>query len=97
MVIVINPLMTLLIAVVISIIMLIVMKIVKPIMREEWLRYNKSVSKAYKWLLQAIQGIKELKVAGREAFFESLLLISTGNDRRNVISFLSKSLSSHAV
>lgn len=69
-VIVINPLMTLLIAAVISIILLSVMKIVKPIVREEGIRYNKSVSKAYKWLLQAIQGIKEIKVARREAFFE---------------------------
>lgn len=66
----INPLMTLLIAVVISIIFVIVLKVVKPVMREEGIRYNKSVSKAYKWLLQAIQGIKEIKVAGREGFFE---------------------------
>lgn len=69
-VIVINPLMTLLIAGVISLILLIVMKIVKPIVREEGIRTNRSVAKAYKWLLQAIQGIKEIKVTGREAFFE---------------------------
>lgn len=66
----INPLMTLLIAAVMTIIMLIVMKIVKPIMREEGLRYNRSVSKAYQWLLQSIQGIKEIKVGGRESFFD---------------------------
>lgn len=67
----INPLMSMLIAAVISFILLIVMKIVKPIVREEGLRYNKSVSKAYQWLLQAVQGIKEIKVGCREPFFES--------------------------
>lgn len=69
-VIAINPLMTLFIAAILSIILLVVIKIVKPIVREEGIRNNRSVSKAYQWMLQAIQGIKEIKVGGREAFFE---------------------------
>lgn len=70
-VIAINPLMTLLIAVVNTVILLIVVKVIKPILKEEGVRYNKNVSKSYNWMLQAIQGIKEIKIGGRENFFEN--------------------------
>ena len=69
-VVLINPLMTLLIGVFVSIIMLIIVKVIKPILREEGVLYRKNLSKAYKWMLQSIHGIKEIKIGRREEFFE---------------------------
>lgn len=70
-VVIINPLMTVLIAAVISIIMLVIIKVVKPILKEEGNRYRTNLSKAYNWMLQSVQGIKEIKVGNREDFFEN--------------------------
>lgn len=69
-VVLINPLMTLLIAAVLSVILLIITKLVRPILREEGGRFSRSVSKSYNWMLQAIRGIKEIKIGAREAYFE---------------------------
>lgn len=67
---VISPHMTMFVALMMGITMLIITKIVKPVLRKEGLRYQQSSAKSYKWLLQAINGIKEVKVAQKEAFFE---------------------------
>ena len=66
----IDPLMTLLIAAVLTVMVLIIAKLIKPILREEGVRQRANLSKSYKWLLQSVQGIKEIRIGGREAFFE---------------------------
>lgn len=69
-IVVIDPIMTLLIAGFVGVIMLIIIKTVRPILREEGIVYRKNLSKAYTWMLQSIQGIKDIKIGGRETFFE---------------------------
>lgn len=67
---VISPYMTIFVAVMMGITMLVIAKIVKPVLRKEGLRFQQNSAKSYKWLMQAIDGIKEVKVAQKEAFFE---------------------------
>lgn len=67
---VVDPLMTAFIAVMMLGIVLVIAKVVKPILRREGLSLQKNNALTYKWLLQAINGIKEVKVAHKEAFFE---------------------------
>ena len=66
----IDPLMTGLIAAFLSVILLVILALIRPALREEGARWRKNVSRAYGWTLQAIEGIKEIKVGRREAFFE---------------------------
>ena len=67
---IIEPVMTIFIAIALGINMLIIAKIVKPILRREGLSLQRNKMLTNKWLLQAINGIKEMKVAHKEAFFE---------------------------
>lgn len=63
------PMATLIIAVLLSSLLLFVNFFLRPIIRRASLSLQKSAAGMNTWLLQAIQGIKELKVLNKEAFF----------------------------
>lgn len=67
---VVDPFMTLFVAVMMGGIMMIIAKVVKPILRREGLSLQKNGALTNKWLLQAINGMKEIKVTQKEQFFE---------------------------
>lgn len=67
---IIDPIMTIFVIVMMGIVMIAISKLVKPILKkkgEELLIHN---SLTYKWLLQSISGIKEIKVGNKEDFFK---------------------------
>ena len=66
----IDPMMTLLIAGFLAVMVAVIVKVVKPKLKKEGKIFRENLSKAYDWTLQCIQGIKEIKVGGRERFFE---------------------------
>ena len=66
----IDPVMTLLIAGFLTVMVAVIVKVVKPKLKKEGKIFRENLSKAYDWTLQCIQGIKEIKVGGRERFFE---------------------------
>lgn len=65
-----DPKMTIFVAVMMGGIMLLITKVVKPILRKEGITRQKNAALLNKWLLQAITGIKEIKVTRTESFFE---------------------------
>ncbi len=67
---VINPLVTTCMAVMMLLLVFFIFMILKPILRTAGLENQKAYAGMHKWLLQSIQGIKELKVMKREAFFQ---------------------------
>ena len=67
---VINPAMTLLLAVSMGMTVFVILKIIRPILQKAGLSLQKNRASSYKWLLQSINGIKEVKVSHTEAFFE---------------------------
>ena len=69
---VITPLITVLMAVVLLTIMLVLTAIVKPILNRAGKDGQGSQAKMNKWLMQAIQGIKEIKVTHREYYFQKM-------------------------
>lgn len=66
-----NPMMTIFVAAMMGGIMLIIAKMVKPGLRKAGLSRQKNEALMNKWLLQAINGIKEMKVMQKEAFFQN--------------------------
>ena len=64
-----NGTMTILLAVVLAALMLIVKGILKPIMYKAGKDNQDYYSGLFKWISQTVQGIKEVKVGGREQFF----------------------------
>ena len=66
----IDPVMTLLIAGFLAVMVAVIVKVVRPKLQKEGKIFRENLSKAYDWTLQSIQGIKEIKVGGRENFFE---------------------------
>ncbi len=66
-----DPLMTAFVAVMMGGIMLLVARVIKPILRREGLSRQKNAALTNKWLIQAINGIKEVKVTQKEQFFET--------------------------
>lgn len=66
---VISPLMTGFVAVVMALMLLIIVKAVKPLLQKQGVRYQESYAENNKWLLQAVSGIKEIKVTRTEDFF----------------------------
>ena len=68
---VINPTMTIFVAFMMGLIMLIITKLVKPILRVKGMEKQEQSALLYKWILQGITGIKEIKVANKEKFFEN--------------------------
>lgn len=66
----IDPLITTFISIFMAVIIFIITKIIKPVMKKKGsdLRYYSSIS--YKWLVQSVEGIKDIKISQNEDFFE---------------------------
>lgn len=67
---IINPLITIGIAAILSIAVLIITKVIKPIMVKAGRKNQESSAGLNKWMMQSVQGIKEVKVMQKEDFFE---------------------------
>lgn len=67
----IDPVMMTFVAVILSLVILVLAKLIKPILRKKGLERLEHGGLTYKWLIQAIQGIKEIKVTKKENFFLS--------------------------
>ncbi len=69
-VIVISPLLTLSIAGILLVVVALILLVIRPMLRRMSLATQKADAKQNMWLLQSIQGIKELKVMRKESYFE---------------------------
>ena len=58
------------IAVMMAFLLLVVAKVIKPTLRKAGRAQQRAGAGMNKWLLQSIQGIKEIKIAGKEGFFQ---------------------------
>ena len=67
---IIEPMMSTFVALVIGVTMLIITKSVKPILTREGLSQQRNNALVNKWIIQATNGIKEVKVGNKESFFE---------------------------
>lgn len=67
---IVDPIMTTAIAVLIGLIILFMAKFIKPRLKVKGNQFRQSYRTAYKWILQSIEGIKELKISRREKYFE---------------------------
>lgn len=67
---IIDPVMTCIIGILLAIVIFFISKVVKPILREKGNEFRVHYAQTYKWLLQSIQGIKEVKIAHKERYFE---------------------------
>lgn len=65
-----EPKMMLMIGASVGVTVIVIYKVVKPILRREGLSFQQNTARTNKWMLQAISGIKEVKVAHKEEFFE---------------------------
>jgi ABC-type multidrug transport system fused ATPase/permease subunit len=61
--------MALMIACLLACVMLIIYKVVKPVLRAAGHEYQYNNAVSNKWILQAIEGVKEMKVANKGSFF----------------------------
>lgn len=66
----IEPLMTVLIACILAVLITVIIKCIRPVLKKQGEESRKNRTAAYKWLLQSIYGIKEIKVSSRESYFE---------------------------
>lgn len=66
---IIDPMMTILVCVVLLLLILFLAKIIRPIMEREGRKRQKYGRQGSKWLMQAVHGIKEIKIAKRESYF----------------------------
>lgn len=66
---IIDPSIAALIGLVLGIIMLLMFKAVKPVLRRASQKFMKNTSLANKWLLQSLNGIKDIKVSHKEEYF----------------------------
>ena len=64
-----DPSIAALIGLVLGIIMLLMFKAVKPVLRRARQKFMKNTSMANKWLLQSLNGIKDIKVSHKEEYF----------------------------
>lgn len=69
-IIVISPLMALLLVICLGTLSVFLVNILKPYMRRVGEIWQKNYALANKWILQAINGVKEIKVTGKEDFFQ---------------------------
>ena len=69
-VLVIDPFMTLAAMVTMTVLSLLIVYVIKPKMTEAGNSLKENTARENKWVLQAINGIKEIKVAEKEAYFE---------------------------
>lgn len=67
----IDPIMTSCIVAIMAIASAVILKIIKPMLSKKGKELRKHRALANNWLLQSIQGIKEIKVAQKEEFFET--------------------------
>ncbi len=65
-----DPLMTFFVAIMMGTAMMLIAKGIKPLLQKEGLIRQKNLALTNKWLLQAINGIKEVKVTQKEHFFK---------------------------
>lgn len=65
------PLITLCMAVVLLIVLLLINRIIRPRLRRAGIRLQESGAGMNKWLLQSVQGIKELKIMSKEEYFQA--------------------------
>lgn len=68
-IIIVDPVMALMIAALLLVVMIIVYKGVKPVLKREGQNYQYNNAVANQWILQSIEGVKEMKVANKERFF----------------------------
>ncbi len=66
---IINPFMTAFVAAALLLLMAVILRVFRPLLKREGEAYQKTYAETNKWLLQAISGIKEVKVTQTEAFF----------------------------
>lgn len=66
---VIDPVMAAMIGLVLGFIMLLIFKAVKPVLRRASQRFMKNTSLSNKWLLQSLNGMKDVKVSHKEEYF----------------------------
>ena len=64
-----DPMMAALVAIILLILMTFLGIVMKPIFRNAALELQKNNAITYKWLMQSMHGIKEVKVAAKEIFF----------------------------
>lgn len=67
---IINPEVTVVMAVILLLLMAFIYLIIRPILRRAALNQQKAGTGMNKWLLQSIHGIKELKVMNKEGYFQ---------------------------
>lgn len=65
-----DPLMTVLIACILAILITVIIRCIRPILKKQGEESRTNRTAAYKWLLQSVYGIKEIKVNARETYFE---------------------------
>lgn len=68
---VIAPVITICVAIILVAIVLLIYLNVKPILKREGQRRNDALTEMNKWLIQSIQGIKEIKVMKKEPYFKA--------------------------
>lgn len=68
-IIVVDPQMALMVAALLIVVMLLIFKVVKPVLRKAGYEYQYNNAVANVWILQSIEGVKEMKVANKERFF----------------------------
>ncbi len=66
-----NGSMTLMLAVVLIVLMLVIKKVLKPVMYQAGKDNQDYYSGLFKWISQTVQGIKEVKINGKEQYFVS--------------------------
>lgn len=73
---VIDPLMTMFVVVMMAFAVIFISKLIKPILKRKGEERHIHYSLMYKWILQSIIGIKEVKVGSKEEFFKANFEIS---------------------
>ena len=73
---IIDPMMTVFVIIMLAAVVIAISKLVKPVLKKKGEEKHIQGSLTYKWLIQSITGIKEVKVGGKEDFFETNFNIS---------------------
>ena len=66
---IIDPVMTMMTFVILLLVMVLVLKIIKPLLRSAGMRRQRYGIEMNKWLMQMVQGIKEIKITRKEKYF----------------------------
>lgn len=69
---IINPLMTIFVAVTLAVIVTVISRLIRPLLSRKGSEFQYISAKMNNWIIQAIIGIKEVKVSGKESFFEDV-------------------------